>query len=1528
MSFEFVSEGEKVGDTFKEILLLLTRQNLLIFRQTSQNRFSSAFSLAGRFSPTTEVLQFVTPESKMLYQIRPTTPEGYLCCVYYLQDNVIKMFLLRNLFIDKQVFVDEQHSIPLDSLKHERLIQLRVSEGGFELVTMTNQSVLVLSLLSPRNELQHTSIDRLRLLNKDVAFENVGYNYFFENCYVKFPPDSMSPHFLAYFKDSHLIYALNDLSCDLDNAYVTLLSNEKILVINTATRTVISAKLIPERQLKKPDRYTVEPVDTDLFKRYPDITFIKFFPLSKKKIIIIAETTAAYCIFEVYIPREEVIGSFIFLVEIAKQTIGRNINDYGLIYSLETYNTYRLFFLLSEMMIDAYKISNGEFEKKEELIFDLPIHRISANKKYPYFLVALTKGLEFLFLSNHLEFLCRFSVSSLDASLAPRSWFTNIVSYVKQQTKSEGVIAPDLKELVRQNTAPQNSSKQKGPAHTDNTAVLNGFVFTYLYDGFYLISINDKQMLFELVSHENKFAFRPLKLGEFQLFDLKQKIRNNAFPLKILNVNYKNICYAQGNMLNFGSCQLKPLTPKAENSSFASFNIHKFLLMTKYNYQFFTYDAFFDLLKIRKTALCYQMLLDVTKREQSVQNARMSIFDVSQDLSRSSHIFTDDSSNRRISLIMDGLAENNFDREINRLSFDPLKTEEALKLSLAQFLEQNDFTSEDDFIQHYREVLEKTQDISDRRKDTARRMTDIMQEINQLGERIDYPSRIVFLEVRRTALRREHMPADPGAGEAPAKPAENVPDLLRCPMTSEMVFLSKISEEQDFILKNLTEGKPITFELIKRFCVGTWFENIEELKSIMERAALAEYKERKSAMDVVMWYVILGKHRLLSALFTKEAGQQKFVKFFTNNFEQPENQKKAADNAFILKSQKKYTLCAAFFLLGKCFQEAIEIVLDYQKDIQLATIIMRVFEREIPEDFRREFYHKNFTEKGDQFQDIFTEALGHLFIKDYAQLMKTLGKGLLRVRKVSHDIKVEEELGFLFTGGEIALYDLVTFIQNSPNFKRFLPPNLEMPTPFMALQNKYHYYNDCDQVYLALMTLIEIKAVYPDEFEPVVKANQRKIEQAIMKIAYKKLADLIRKNKVNMLPQGVKRMQSFAQRFGVEPDRLLSKILQRIVLLNDPSLSLHALAISDAQRLQADLRAEKFSIECLQLCIRLLRTEPLSYLPCRKWLNYLSVALAGSELAQELVVNGEEVSQRMDTLITLLAFLLLIHANCYEEALNFIEHSHAVRAQNNAFASLLISARDKTKARFSENQQMVEMRHFSKLKSTYSPTNAIVFLYFQYIFLNNFVSADSYDEMVKAKVTELEPTFPLIVEKYKESLRHTFYEMIQVVSFESQIELIKEIQLLFFEKPAVLRKKTFILFDPTEAISLNENMNVISPAISCYFYSGQLEEYKLCKLFSLPLSELNDVSKQVRKALFGNGVELARFRTESTAFSKAKLAVPSPPAIHLLFQGKLRRISLFESLMRRPRMKEGMLLASEDDPNSVQTTLEQTETIN
>ena len=120
----------------------------------------------------------------------------------------------------------------------------------------------------------------------------------------------------------------------------------------------------------------------------------------------------------------------------------------------------------------------------------------------------------------------------------------------------------------------------------------------------------------------------------------------------------------------------------------------------------------------------------------------------------------------------------------------------------------------------------------------------------------------------------------------------------------------------------------------------------------------------------------------------------------------------------------------------------------------------------------------------------------------------------------------------------------------------------------------------------------------------------------------------------------------------------------------------------------------------------------------------------------------------------------------------------------------------------------------------------------------------------------------------------------------------------------------------------------ISPAISCYFYSGQLEEYKLCKLFSLPLSELNDVSKQVRKALFGNGVELARFRTESTAFSKAKLAVPSPPAIHLLFQGKLRRISLFESLMRRPRMKEGMLLASEDDPNSVQTTLEQTETIN
>ncbi len=90
---------------------------------------------------------------------------------------------------------------------------------------------------------------------------------------------------------------------------------------------------------------------------------------------------------------------------------------------------------------------------------------------------------------------------------------------------------------------------------------------------------------------------------------------------------------------------------------------------------------------------------------------------------------------------------------------------------------------------------------------------------------------------------------------------------------------------------------------------------------------MIKYKTEKKKFEIVFWFVLLGKQKLLVPLFKLEPNQQKFVSFFSSDFNNPQIQKKTLDNAFVLKSQKKLELCAAFFILAKKYSDAINIML-------------------------------------------------------------------------------------------------------------------------------------------------------------------------------------------------------------------------------------------------------------------------------------------------------------------------------------------------------------------------------------------------------------------------------------------------------------------------------------------------------------------------------------------------------------------------------------------------------------------------
>ena len=73
---------------------------------------------------------------------------------------------------------------------------------------------------------------------------------------------------------------------------------------------------------------------------------------------------------------------------------------------------------------------------------------------------------------------------------------------------------------------------------------------------------------------------------------------------------------------------------------------------------------------------------------------------------------------------------------------------------------------------------------------------------------------------------------------------------------------------------------PLNWPEMKKYCLVYWYQNINQIKKFLDKSMMKEYKENKRIFEVLLWFIILGKQRLLVPLFKLEAGQKKFVMFF------------------------------------------------------------------------------------------------------------------------------------------------------------------------------------------------------------------------------------------------------------------------------------------------------------------------------------------------------------------------------------------------------------------------------------------------------------------------------------------------------------------------------------------------------------------------------------------------------------------------------------------------------------------------
>lgn len=161
---------------------------------------------------------------------------------------------------------------------------------------------------------------------------------------------------------------------------------------------------------------------------------------------------------------------------------------------------------------------------------------------------------------------------------------------------------------------------------------------------------------------------------------------------------------------------------------------------------------------------------------------------------------------------------------------------------------------------------------------------------------------------------------------------------------SEQVAWAVISDHQSDLLQEcFPEGK-LTWKQMQQLRLPFWVRSSSKLVSYTEKVAQAEFASTRDPFAVAIFYVLLGKTKLLASLF-KMANQSRIFELLSNDFSDLRWRNAAIKNAYVLKAKQRYALSAAFFVLGGKVQEAVAVAEHEDKSLVLPFLIARVYEK-------------------------------------------------------------------------------------------------------------------------------------------------------------------------------------------------------------------------------------------------------------------------------------------------------------------------------------------------------------------------------------------------------------------------------------------------------------------------------------------------------------------------------------------------------------------------------------------------------
>lgn len=155
-------------------------------------------------------------------------------------------------------------------------------------------------------------------------------------------------------------------------------------------------------------------------------------------------------------------------------------------------------------------------------------------------------------------------------------------------------------------------------------------------------------------------------------------------------------------------------------------------------------------------------------------------------------------------------------------------------------------------------------------------------------------------------------------------------------------YHSESQEELLSLIPSYAKGNP-TWPQLRELGVGWWIRNINLLKTMVQILAKAAYQVKQDPLDAALYYLAMNKKSLLWGLFRSKR-DEKMTQFFANNFQEERWRKAALKNAFALLGKQRFDHAAAFFLLAGALRDAVEVCLNKLNDLQLAIIIVRLYE--------------------------------------------------------------------------------------------------------------------------------------------------------------------------------------------------------------------------------------------------------------------------------------------------------------------------------------------------------------------------------------------------------------------------------------------------------------------------------------------------------------------------------------------------------------------------------------------------------